>query len=119
MFLRIVRVQWIGGAPEVLEDMNRILDQDDIDPVALGGGRDFVQQVLPTVGQQQPAHLLVRITAHDSGKGLLVHRALVRLHALAHRLPHVLVCGDGRGQVIAVFGGLDTSIQADRRLSDR
>jgi CobQ-like glutamine amidotransferase family enzyme len=35
--------------------MDEILDQDDLDLVALGGGSDLAQQVLLAIGQHEPA----------------------------------------------------------------
>jgi len=75
-----VGVQRIGSLPQVLEDMDEILDHDDIDLVALGGGSDLAQQVFLAIGQHHPAHLLVRTTAHRLGKGVLDHRPLIGLY---------------------------------------
>jgi len=54
-FFGIRRMQCIGGLPQVLQDMDEILDQDDLDLVALGGGSDLAQQVLLAIGQHEPA----------------------------------------------------------------
>jgi hypothetical protein len=64
-------VEGKGGLPEVLEDMHEILDHDDLDLVALGAGSDLAQQVFLPVGEHDPAHALVRITAQRFLKGLL------------------------------------------------
>jgi len=61
--------------------MDEILHQDDLDLVALGGGRDLAQQVLLAIGQHHPTHLLVRIAAHRLLESLLDHRPLIGLHA--------------------------------------